>query len=135
MTHEQIANAIRKRFKDEVATPQSLPTFYDNEGTEAKPADGPWCRFSVRPGEDFQVSTGGDSRRFRTPGVAVAQLFAPAGSGDKVLKELVDVVRVKFRALTADGVTYRTPHEEVMGRDSKWWQINVVCVWYADDIG
>ena len=135
MTSEAIANAIRSRFKTQVADVVPLPTQYDNHDTP-NPDNAKWCRLTIKTGETFQVSLGAPgSQRERTHGVVIAQLFGPLGDGDGDLRDIADAVRVAFRRVTDTGVTFRTPsiHEQGLLGDS--WQINVVCPFYADDIG
>lgn len=135
MTSEAIANAIRSRFKTQVADVLSLPTQYDNHKLD-NPDNAQWCRLNIKCGETFQVSIGAPgTQRDRTHGVVIAQLFGPVGAGDGALREIADAVRVAFRRVTDAGVTFATPsvHEQGLFEDS--WQINVVCPFYADDIG
>lgn len=135
MTHEAIGNAIRSRFKSQVADVLSLLTQYDNQGFE-NPDNAAWCRLSVKTGETFQTSIGSPgSNRERTHGVVIAQLFGPVGDGDGELRKIADAVCTAFRRVSDDGVTFRTPsmHEQGLFGDS--WQINVVCPFYADSIG
>jgi hypothetical protein len=126
-----LVSKVSARFNTQVATPLSLPTFHDNADVEDKPSDARWCRFSVRPGIDRQIALGA-SKRFRTPGVAIAQLFAPINKGDATLYEVADAIKTAFRAVTADGVHYQVPYTQVVGKVSGQWQINVVCPFDAD---
>jgi len=135
MTSEAIANAIRSRFKSQVADVLELPTHYDNHKFD-NPDNAKWCRLTIKTGETFQMSIGSpDGQRERTHGVMIAQLFGPIGEGDGELREIADAVRAAFRRVTDTGVTFRTPSAHEQGLFSDSWQINVVCPFYADDIG
>jgi hypothetical protein len=111
----------------------ALPTQYDNDASFDRPVGAPWCRFTVLQGDTRQVSCGG-AKRFRLPGVAVAQLFIPIGEGDKRGLELADDVNVAFRSLTASGVKFMSPSVQNMGRQEGEWQLNVSCPFFADDL-
>jgi len=135
MNNESIANAIRSRFKTQVADAIPLSTQYDNHDTD-NPDETSWCRLTIKTGKAQQVSIGNPSaQRYRTPGVMIAQLFCPIGKGDSELKGLADSIIAAFRGVTDTGVTFRTPYMNEVGRKDADWQINVVCPFYADDIG
>ncbi len=135
MTFEAMANAIRSRFKTQVADALSLDTQYDNQGRD-NPDNVTWCRLTVKPGQTQQVSIGSPgANRDRTPGVAIAQLFCPIGFGDGNLLNVADSVRTAFRRVSQSGVVFRTPYIQTVGQRQDSWQINVVCPFYADDIG
>ena len=133
MTVDALHNTIRGRFQTVVATPLSLPTAYDNAAF-TRPQAAPWARWTVLPGESFQASFGGATNRYRTPGVAVAQLFVPIETGDKVALEMAQAVKAAFRGVAVGGVTFREPSVTRVGRVDDEYQINVTCPWQADDI-
>lgn len=134
MSIQTIASTIRNRFKTQVATPRTLPTQYDNHAL-AKQAD-LWCRLSVLFGQSEQASIGSPaSNRYRTVGIMTAQLFLPVGKGEKNLYVMADYIVAAFRSVTDTGVTFRTPSITQVGRDESFWQVNVDCPFYADEIG
>jgi len=132
---ETLHNAVRTRFSTLVETPESVTTLYDND-PQQPPEDGLWVRWSVRPGESIRVENGGapNTHRYRTPGIAVAQVFFPLQEGENIQLALIDVIVPAFRGVTAAGVTYQTPRVQQIGKDGRWWQINVVVNFYADVI-
>jgi len=140
MTNEAIANAIRSRFKAQVADLIPLPTQYDNQDL-ANPDNATWCRLTIKTAASRQVSIGNPSaQRYRTHGVMIAQLFAPLGSGVGELRGIADKVVLAFRGKTDGGVTYASQDKDCPSVEGGWqredsWQINVVCPFYADDIG
>lgn len=135
MNFETLANTIRTRFKTQVADTQSLLTQYDNQDF-TPPNQTVWARLTILPGESFQVSNGGpNGKRFRTPGIMIVQIFLPFGQGDKAGLELADVIKTAFRSKNVDSITYRTPSVSTVGKTGPWWQINVRCPFYNDDIG
>lgn len=130
MTYAAIHNAIRSRFKTQVADAQSVSTQYDN-APFAEPAT-IWVRWTVLDGESDQVSLPSPTARIRRTGVAIASIFAPLEQGDSAALALADTIAAAFRRVTADGVTYFTPSATPIGRDGASWQLNVVCPWYSD---
>jgi hypothetical protein len=118
---------------DTVSILSALPTQYDNDGAMVKPEGARWCRFSIRPGETLQVETGGTSR-YRTSGVAIAQIFEQIGQGDKDHLVIADAIKTAFRAVSASGVRFQTPYHEVIGRQGDEWQVNVVIPFYVDEV-
>jgi len=135
MSWPAIANTIRGRFKTQIADAESLTTQYDNQSLD-NPDNEIWCRLTIKSGETTQESIGSPSaNRDRTRGVMIAQLFAPVGNGDGELKELAETIRSAFKRVTQDGVTFKTPYIRELGMRNDSWQINVICPFYADDIG
>jgi len=135
MSWPAIANAIRSRFKDQIADVLPLTTQYDNQSL-SNPDNEIWCRLTINSGETTQKSIGNPgANRERTPGIMTAQLFGPIGNGDGNLKEKAESIRVAFKRVTDTGVSFGTPKIYEVKRIGKEWQINVNCPFYADDIG
>jgi len=137
MSFETMANTIRSRFHTLIEVARSLPTQYDNQ-EYTPPDDAMWCRLTILPGESDQVSIGAPaSRRFRTSGVATAQLFGPLGLGDKAMLTMAGHIVSAFRAVTVSGVTFETPSVVNRGRNTQQnvWHINVECPFWADAFG
>lgn len=142
MTPQQLAEAIRTRFKQLVTDVVPVPTQHDNQGAlyqggtaVAKPS-GLWCRATILEGQTTQASIGSPgANRERTRGVLVVQLFAPVDTGDKAVRDAAQVVRAAFKRITADGVVWQTPSRGEPRRDGGWWALTVSCPFYADTIG
>jgi hypothetical protein len=95
---------IRDRFSSLITTAESLVTVHDNTPNQAIPAEGRWCRLSMRIGLQEQLSVGGpQAGHFRTTGVALVQLFEPVGQGDGTQLELVDAIVDAFRGVSLSG--------------------------------
>jgi len=139
-----ISKAISSRFQDEVIDgnyPSNLTVIYDNDPTQPPTAEtallagdvSAWCRVSIRPANTEQITIGAPStNRFRHTGVMICQCFCPIHEGDATVLKVADVIAKAFRAATEDGVRYRTPRIEVIGRVDKWWQVNVTCPWQSN---
>lgn len=129
-----IYEAIGKRFHNQVATAEDpdLPTEYDNIAIQ-HPKDAVWARVNVQSTVTRQTEIG-NPITFRTLGLIIVQLFSPFNTGDNDILTLADKVVLAFRRVTADGVTYRTPTVQTIGRTKEWWQVNVNCPFLADTI-
>ena len=135
MSWETMFNTIRSRFKAQIEDVLSLETGYDNANFDP-PDNANWCRLTIIPGNTDQVSIGApSSNRERTAGVMIAQLFAPLNAGDGTIVGVADSIRAAFKRVTASGVTFETPKIVRVGRQHGFWQINVACPFYTDDIG
>lgn len=134
----EIAAAVRTRFVTEVATPNSLLVAHDN-APFTPPATGRWCRltvlFGVQTGADFGTS----SRRYRTAGVALAQMYEPAGAGDGAQLAVVSDIQDAFRGVTVTGpphLHFAAPYVSAPpARDDATgsWQIVVAIPFRADE--
>lgn len=121
-------NAIRSRFKAQIADPHSLVTQYDNQDM-AKP-DLPWCRLSILDGESFQTEI---VRGYRTAGVMIAQLFYPLGTGDKAARIMAAHIEDAFKSVSISGTQFQTPSVKTIGRRDDSWQVNVTCPFYVNE--
>jgi len=136
LKHLTLHNTIRGYFDGTVIPLISggLPTQYDNDDTFAKPENARWCRFTILPGESFQVTVG-KNQRYRTPGVASAQVFTPAGAGDAEALGVADTIKDAFRSLRlGSGIRFRTPSVVPVGRVGDEWQVNVDMPFQADSL-
>ena len=98
---QAITAKVRELFYDRVwSTLAGVPQIWqDNVNRPDFPASQTWCRFVVLHGTSAQASiaTAG-SRRFRTEGSALVQLFTPHGDGDQVPLEIFELSQDAFRA-------------------------------------
>lgn len=128
-------NTIRSKFKTDIAEGLPLPTQYDNDPTEPEKKS-IWCRFTVLPGDSKQASLGSPGANvFRTPGIAIAQLFGPVGNGDAVLLQKADDIIEHFCNQYSSGVHFGTPSIKSIGRSGAFWQVNVSCPFWVDQLG
>lgn len=146
MSHLSVAAAISTRFKTLVEIPSGLPTQYDNADFD-HPDDSPWLQCNILWNEesgDQGMVTGQQTmgsvgqRTFRLSGLLSIQVYAPIGHGDRESLIVVDLITQSFRGITADNITYRTaaiPTGPKRTQNGKWWQTDVVCSWYTDELG
>jgi|TARA_R110000824_G_scaffold210984_1_gene396858 hypothetical protein len=137
-SHQKLQDVVRKRFSDEFS--DEYIVCYDNAPFE-QPDDEMWVRWSVTTGESFRADIGASTSRNRHTGVAIAQIFTVLGKGTRESLILADRIVSKFRSVTdtvsvsGNSVVFKTPSVTTVGRSgSQWWQINVSCPYYADEI-
>lgn len=132
MTREAAAEVIRQRFASLIETGEGIPTQYDNLPFDP-PQNDEWIRWTNLSGRSFQASLG-KSRRWRTPGVAVAQVFVPIETGDDRAMQITDLIEGAFRGVSVNGVTFEETSVSNEGRSDNWYQWNVECSYYFDDV-
>lgn len=146
MSFESTANTMRNRFASQFhAVEPDVPIAFDNmerlytqDGTliqEPQDVSGnpiPWVRFSIRPGDAFQVSIG--KRTWRQPGVIMVQIFTIVGSGTGDANRLADAVASSIRGVTVGGVRFQaTSPPQYVGADGNWYQANAVTPFQYDE--
>ena len=137
MTFLSVAQAIRKKFDDEVtAALSNFVVAHDNAPFAEPDVSGTrWCRFSVLPGlsEGREIGCSGA----RTTGIALASVFVQAELGDKLALEAADSIVTAFRDTTYTNagttVVFQSPSLTNVGRDGAWFQLNISIPWYSDD--
>jgi hypothetical protein len=137
-SHQKLQDIVRKRFHDEFG--DEYLVCHDN-APFTQPDDEMWVRWNVTMGESSRVDFGASTNRNRHTGVAIAQIFAVLGKGTRDATILADRIVSKFRSVTdslsvsGNSVVFKTPSVTTVGRsDSQWWQLNVSCPFYADEI-
>jgi hypothetical protein len=132
MTYSELEQTIRLRVHDKIG--KKYKVFFDNELVE-KPEHPVevWLRAAVRIGLNDLVGLGA-KRLFRFSGVLFVQVFTRIGLGTRDPNTIVDEVIRAFRAVTENGITYRTPTPNHVGRMETEFQTNILCPFYSDDL-
>lgn len=138
MTFALVVDAIRDKFRDEVATPNSLTVTHDN----APPASlkQRWYRLTVLPDATEQIHAGAvGARRYRITGRAILNLFEPVATGDDALLDVVDLVNAAFRGSSiASPIIEFRPAPYISGaaeRDASWFRRTMTIPFEADVFG
>ncbi len=130
-----VHDAIKQRFRTQVEIGLGMPVVYDNG---AHREDWPlWCRFSVLGGTTRIATVAGPGqRRYRTVGVAVAEVYAPVGKGEEPMRIAHDAIVAAFRgqAITSPDITFSAPSVSAGFRDGGWWKRNIDIPFRADEI-
>lgn len=132
---------LEARMKTYAAT---LPVFLENTGSDQTAQTGggdPYVAFRVTtaPEAALELETGSDSRLSRQPGLAIAAIRIPLGSGTKSGLTHADAIAVLFRrqTLTSGGVTVqcREPNIRRVGPVSGGlYQIDVEVPFVRDEV-
>jgi len=137
VTYELLANTVRAKFAEDVATAYSIPTQYDNQdpGSFAKPTSGVWCRMAILPVQTKRMTIGGIQNRYRKTGIAKISMFTPAGSGDKLQQQTADYIFDAFRDTSEGTIVFKAPELSVAQRDGEWWVQTINISFFADEFG
>lgn len=138
MSYQDVAEAIRAKFKTDVATPNSLVVVNDNQSPQNMAQS--WYRLSVLFDGQRQVHSGtATTIRWRITGRAVLNLFAPAAKGEGTLMEIVDATNAAFRGdSVASPIVEFRPAPALQGvaeRDDAWWRRTMTIYFEADVFG
>lgn len=102
-----------------------------------KPPEGPWARVTVRhmTGEQATLGPPGQ-RRYSRDGLLTVQTYSVPGGGLSSGPDIVKIVEDALRsASTPSGVWFRKVRVNEMGRDGRWYAVNVVAEFVYDEIG
>jgi hypothetical protein len=138
VTTVAIANAVRGRFKTLVQDATAgLLVVYDNHRNDDVPSTGRWVRFSVLFGETRIASVAqAGGRRYRTTGIAIAEVYEPIGKGESAQLPIADTITIAFRGvtLTSPQIIFDAPTLTAGSRDGPWWKRNVQIPFRADEV-
>ena len=129
MDYKAFCSTIRQKFKEFV----TVPTKFPNAPWKA-PADSKYCVLTILTGESMQKSIGVLEKFDRTPGVAIAQVFCPSGTGTQWSHDVAILIKANFQQVTYDGVVFKTPTIRDIGFDNGLYQLNVNCPFYVDNV-
>jgi len=127
-----VCQTIRELFRDRVATPQGLNTFYDNAPIPSHVKGTTWCRFTVHFGEPYMRTCG--TLEYAVRGQGIAQLFVPTNIGDGATLALADAVVAAFRDLRLVELAFGIPGVIRVGQYDDEYQVNVVCPFEVENI-
>jgi hypothetical protein len=124
VTQAAAINAVRQRFRTEVATPNTLPVVLDN-GPLPEPQPREWARATVTI-ETSALLTMGRHRRWRSTGALMVNLFCEGGGnkGDKPVVDLAQEVIDAFQGVTTASPSIRYGAPQIIGagtHDGAWY--------------
>jgi len=123
---------LRTRFGTLIEDVTGLDVFYDNEGGELPSAAESWIRFQISaPSYDLTELGPG---AYRLNGRAVASVMAPLRSGLNASARLCDQILDAMRTVSTNETTLRLPVPIFSGRRGAWWQTQMVCPFFADQV-
>tara|TARA_R110002096_G_C14661938_1_gene728448 strand:- start:42970 stop:43944 length:975 start_codon:yes stop_codon:yes gene_type:complete len=130
--YEFVNNELRSKFETMIEVPESLLTIYDNSPV-APPENGVWARFTVEHENARTLNLTCSPQTHRKEGSALIRLMASLEGGDRSLLQLADAIDTAFLGVT-DQVVYGTTSMDVVGREGRWWVIEVRAPWHHDDV-
>jgi len=93
-----------------------------------------WVRLNIVRGVAYQASMGGDTNVYRHPGNVIVQVFVEPNSGAKRALELADTACAIWRGQQFDGLVFKAPVVIDLGIVAGWYQVNVSCPFYRDEL-
>jgi hypothetical protein len=117
-TFSELLTALRTRVQTQVADVVSAPLVFDNESDEHAKTHNIWLRASLVPGDSERKTKNRVRHHFNT----IIDIFIKVGLGTKSSDQIVDIILAKgaFRSVQADGITYRVPTPQYLGRSEKF---------------
>lgn len=137
-SHLSIETTMQTKFDTDVVTPwgvgpPEIEVFYPNMEDFNVPLSTLKVRFETVYGDSFQASIGHvGNNRHRHIGLMTVRILGELNAGDGNILAFARAVELAFRAISEDGITYRTPRVERVGRNGDRYQVNVLCPWFAD---
>jgi hypothetical protein len=138
MSIQDLHNALRSRFNTTfvIANSQQANVAWPNYQFDPSGKD-VWFIFTVLTNTaDFTEI--GSSKNQRTEGMVVVQVMSKLNVGDGAVQEWVDKVIATFRQWSSGGITFRMPYPVPVGRADDeygaWWQTNVNCPFFHDEV-
>lgn len=137
MNRTAMAESIKGRFK-ELGEPKLEGIFtvvqYDGMPSKKPVGDDSWAKVMISWGTRVKRSVGGLKSRYRTPGSLVVSLFVPIDRGDLDIFTACDSISPHFQDVLADSIEWQTPSAFRVGRAGNWFQYNLVCPFYSDEV-
>jgi hypothetical protein len=101
---------------------------WEDVRTNRSETNDPWVTFVVRHATSDQDNLGGiGARNFVRTGIAIASIFTPTGNGLSESYGLAKVVADAYEGQSSDnGVWFRRIRLQEVGRESQFYQVNVL---------
>lgn len=126
-------SAIRAKFET-LANEAGWSVIWDAAPDQSIPA-GTHVEFAILSAARTQITVGSTgTRRFRYSGQVSMNVLAEGATGEVDAEQIADAIATAFQASTVDGITYRTPDIQRIGRVGRHFALNVSCPFYADEV-
>lgn len=135
--YQSTQRAIGAHFASTITQPLGLPTFWPNQGAippGAQLETTQWLRVSFIWSSNRPEVVQGTSGRYRTRGEMIVSVFAPSDTGADDSAETADFIVNAYRGLDLDGIAFETAEIRRAGLSGHWWQVNVHCPFYIDEV-
>jgi len=133
-TFVEATEAIYQRFVDNFTGVSLANITFDNEEFDPTDSTG-WVRLVVRNlGRDQETLGKKGNRRFKTPALALVQVFTPANTGIKQAGTLAQEAADIFEGESFSGLDFQSAPISPGGPDKKWYQLVVEAQFDFDEI-
>jgi len=135
VTFEQATDQILDLFI--AAWDPAIPIHYEDVRKQRSPSDEPWATTQIRhaAGRQTTLASANGSSRFAREGLLTIQIFAPGGKGLQDAYALAKVAVDTYEgSATPGGVWFRNVRLNEVGRDGKFFQVNVLVEFLYDEL-
>jgi hypothetical protein len=123
--------AIISRFTDNFAL---TPIAHKNRKFDVNPAQD-WVKLVVNFGDEVQASMGDPGNNyFRQLGVIFVQIYVRPHRGTEDMTTYTDAVNSIWRGAQFGGIVCSAPDTNDLGLVGDWYQVNVSCEFYYDEL-
>lgn len=121
---------------------RDIETYFSNNWTETSIAyqnvayneQAEFIRLNILSGKRFQASLGGTVNVYRIPGVVIVQIFCPKDRGTKRALVISDLIITFLQSKFIGTVNFKTPYISFQNIVDSFYQINITCPFYVDNI-
>lgn len=114
-----------------------FPTYYEDVRQQRDSNERPWSTTTLRhaSGQQMTLGTATGTSRFARDGLLIVQIFTPAGKGLQDAYNLAKVVVDAYEgSTTPGGVWFRNVRLNEVGRDGRFFQMNVLVEFLYDEL-
>ena len=91
-----------------------------------------FVRITVAPSTSKQATLGLTSNMYRQFGSVYTQIFTKLNVGTDRSNQLADQVSAVWRSIRLNNIVFTAPNTVLVGNNDGFFQLNVVCDFYAD---
>lgn len=93
-----------------------------------------FIRLTVLSSDRSQCTMGCNTNLYRTTGVLVIQIFCPLNMGTKRILTIVDLLVTLLQSNVIGSAKFKTPYISFQGSSDVFYQVNLSCPYYTDNI-
>jgi len=136
LTFSDAVDQIMDLFKTAWDT-TGFPAYYEDVRQQRDSSEDPWSTTTLRhaSGQQMTLGTATGTSRFAREGLLIVQIFTPAGKGLQEAYNLAKVVVDAYEgSTTPGGVWFRNVRLNEIGRDGRFFQMNVLVEFLYDEL-
>lgn len=93
-----------------------------------------FIQLTILSGTRVQASLGCNNNTYRTTGVLIIQIFTPKDTGTKRALDIVDLLITFLQSKVIGTVNFKTPYISFQNIVDSFYQVNLTCPFYVDNI-